>query len=151
MLILEQLKHSLDALELFEGVGSEAFLQRPTQRAWSAHEQLAHLGRYQEMFLERIERILKEDAPAFEPYRAENDQGFLQWTALSTADVIQELRRSREHMLRRLEPLTEADFARIGVHPRYGELSLTHWLQFFLIHEGHHLYVALSRAASSGG
>jgi uncharacterized damage-inducible protein DinB len=145
-MILEQLKHNLDALELLEGVGVEAFLQRPVKEKWSAHENLAHLGRYHEIFLERLEKILKEDAPEFGRYRAEDDQGFLQWVALSTADVIREMRVAREHLIRRLETLSDDEFARVGVHPLYGEMTLTHWLQFFLIHEGHHLYLALLHA-----
>jgi uncharacterized damage-inducible protein DinB len=148
-MVLERLRHTLDALELLEGVGAEAFLQRPMREKWSAHENLAHLGRYYEIFLERIERILKEDTPEFGRYRAEDDQGFLQWVALSTTDVIREMRVTREHMLRRLETLSEDEFARKGVHALYGELTLTQWLEFFLIHEGHHLYLALLRAKSA--
>jgi uncharacterized damage-inducible protein DinB len=148
MTILEQLKHNLAALDLFEGIGVEAYLQRPSREKWSAHENLAHLGRYQEMFSERVDRILQEDAPEFGRYRAEDDQGFLQWVALSTADVIKELQISRDYMRRKLENLSEDEFARVGIHPLYGEMTLTQWLQFFLIHEHHHLYIALWRAKS---
>jgi uncharacterized damage-inducible protein DinB len=148
MSILEQLKHNLDALDLFEGIGVEAYLQRPSREKWSAHENLAHLGRYQEMFSERVEKMLREDSPEFGRYRAEEDQGFLQWVALSTTDVMKELQISRGYLLRKLENLNEDDFARICIHPLYGEMTLTQWLQFFLIHESHHLYTALYCAKS---
>jgi hypothetical protein len=39
--------------------------------------------------------------------------------------------------------LTEEDFARTGVHPKFGAMSLSLWLEFFLVHEAHHLYVVL--------
>jgi uncharacterized damage-inducible protein DinB len=147
-MILERLRYGLNVLELFEGVGVEAFLKRPPNNTWSAHEDLAHLGRYHEIFLERIERILKEDAPQFSRYRADDDQGFLQWVALSTEDVIGEMRVAREHLLRRLETLSKDDFARVGIHPLYGRLTIEQWLEFFLAHEGHHLYIALLRSRS---
>ena len=46
---------------------------KPVSGKWSAHEQLAHLARYHQVFLQRIDRILSEQAPEFPRYRAEYD------------------------------------------------------------------------------
>jgi Protein of unknown function (DUF1569) len=35
---------------------------------------------------------------------------------------------------------------RVGHHPAFGALNLRQWVQFFLMHEAHHLYVALVRS-----
>jgi hypothetical protein len=43
----------------------------------------------------------------------------------------------------RLLSLSEEDFERTGVHPKFGEMTLSQWLEFFLVHEAHHLYVVL--------
>ena len=43
----------------------------------------------------------------------------------------------------RLRSLSEEDFQRTGIHPKFGEMNLSLWLEFFLVHEAHHLYVVL--------
>jgi hypothetical protein len=42
--------------------------------------------------------------------------------------------------------LTDEQLARIGMHTRLGELTLLQWLEFFLLHEAHHLLAVLQRA-----
>jgi hypothetical protein len=37
------------------------------------------------------------------------------------------------------------DYTRVGIHSSFGEMNLSLWLQFFLVHEAHHLYVILQR------
>jgi hypothetical protein len=49
----------------------------------------------------------------------------------------------RAKLMARLRSLTAEDFERTGVHPRFGEMSLSLWLEFFLVHEAHHLYAVL--------
>ena len=39
-----------------------------------------------------------------------------------------------------------AQLARTGVHPTLGEMALPLWIEFFLLHEAHHLYVVMKRA-----
>ena len=34
---------------------------------------------------------------------------------------------------------------RVGVHPVFGLMTIPLWLEFFLLHEAHHLYVVLHR------
>jgi hypothetical protein len=49
----------------------------------------------------------------------------------------------RAKLMARLLSLSEEDFERTGVHPKFGEMTLSQWLEFFLVHEAHHLYVVL--------
>lgn len=48
----------------------------------------------------------------------------------------------------RLQSLSDEDFERTGVHPKFGAMSLSLWLEFFLVHESHHLYVVLQLVRS---
>jgi hypothetical protein len=34
----------------------------------------------------------------------------------------------------------------VGVHPHLGPFAVTDWVEFFLLHEAHHLYQVLNRA-----
>ena len=54
----------------------------------------------------------------------------------------------REQILVRLKTLHFDDFLRVGVHPKFGEMTVALWLEFSLVHEGHHLYVVLQQARS---
>jgi uncharacterized damage-inducible protein DinB len=110
---------------------------------WSAHEQLAHIARYHQIFLERIDRILAEQAPEFPRYSAEQDPEWPAWSSLPAPQLLVRLSSMRAKLMARLQSLSEEDFERIGIHSRFGEMSLSLWLEFFLVHEAHHLYAVL--------
>ncbi|HET7291623.1 MAG TPA: DinB family protein [Vicinamibacteria bacterium] len=145
--LLVRLRSQLDALPLVLGDASEERLRRrPTSGAWSAHENLAHLARHHEVMIERIERILREDRPALARYRAEEDPRWAEWAARGSGEVLTGLRGLRARLVAAVEALDAEEAGRVGVHSSFGPLRLSEWLEFFLIHEGHHLYVALTRA-----
>jgi len=136
-----QLRGFLD--QALHGVEVEAILQTPASGKWSANEHLAHLARYHRVFLERIDRILKENRPVLSRYRAEEDPEWVHWRRLAYKEVAGELATGREKLIARLKALSDADYERTGVHPKLGEMSLALWLEFFLVHEAHHLYAVL--------
>jgi uncharacterized damage-inducible protein DinB len=125
------------------GVSIETLSRNVVPGKWSVHNQLAHLARYHQIFLKRIERILAEQAPQFPRYRAEDDPEWPAWTGLPTAQLLVRISSMRAKLMARLRSLSEEDFERTGVHPKFGKMSLSMWLEFFLVHEGHHLYVVL--------
>jgi uncharacterized damage-inducible protein DinB len=134
--------------EALLGVDINSLTQKPASGKWSAHENLAHLARYHQIFLERIDRILAEDAPVFGRYRAEDDPEWPSWSSLPTQQVLVRLSGMRTKLMARLRSLTENDFQRTGVHPKFGSMNLSLWLEFFLVHEAHHLYVILGLVRS---
>jgi uncharacterized damage-inducible protein DinB len=136
-----QLRDFLDVC--LRGVSTETIIEPPASGKWSALENLAHLGRYQEIFLDRVNRMLAETAPVFERYRAENDPEWQAWRDRPYKAVAADLALRREMLVAKLKPLSDSDFERTGVHPKFGEMPLALWLEFFLVHEGHHLYTVL--------
>lgn len=134
--------------EALRGVPPESLSRRPIPEKWSARENLAHLARYHEVFLERIEGILAKEKPVFGRYRAEEDPEWAKWSDMPAPQVLAELASLRAKLIVKLRSLTEEDFQRIGVHPKFGEMSLALWLEFFLVHEGHHLLSVLQLARS---
>src|SRR5215467_7601300 len=129
--------------EALHGVTVEAILQPPPSGKWSANEHLAHLARYHEVFLDRVNRILKEDNPVFTRYRAEEDPQWERWRRLAYKEIVAELAAGREKLITRLKALSDSDYERIGVHSKFGAMPLALWLEFFLVHEAHHLYTVL--------
>ena len=141
-----RLRGQLECLEtLLDGTESGALDRRPIPDKWSGRENLAHLARYQEMFLERIRRILTEEQPLLPRYRAEEDPDWPTWARMPVADVLPSILALRSELIQRVEKLSDHDFLRTAVHPRFGEMNLVQWLEFFLLHEAHHLYIVMQR------
>jgi hypothetical protein len=132
-----------------KGVAIDTLGTRVIPGKWSAHEQLAHLARYHQVFLQRIDRILSENAPEFPSYRAEDDPEWPAWTSLPTSQLLVRISSMRAKLMARLRSLSEEQFERTGVHSKFGAMSLSLWLEFFLVHEAHHLYVVLQLVRST--
>jgi len=143
---LIRLKTQLDSVEvLFADAGPARIDRRPASGKWSARENLAHIGRYHEIFLERLHRILTEPSPRFARYRAEEDLGWSQWASRPIDEVRTRLAALRLDLVDRVVTLQPLDYTRVGIHSSFGEMTLGLWLEFFLVHEAHHLYVILQR------
>jgi hypothetical protein len=142
----ERLRTQLEAVVTVLGEASpEAIARRSSTGKWSAHENLAHLARHHEVMLERLRRVLNEDRPNLPRYRAEDDPEWERWRTLPLDEVLSLLRAQRSEIVRLVDGLDDDDLARIGVHPTLGPLRVPEWLEFFLLHEGHHLYQAMLR------
>jgi uncharacterized damage-inducible protein DinB len=87
--------------EALRGVDINSLTQKPVSGKWSAHENLAHLARYHQIFLERIDRILAEDAPLFGRYRAEDDPEWPSWSSLPTQQLLVRLSSMRTKLMAR--------------------------------------------------
>ncbi len=149
---LRRLETQLQALPIvLGGATPDEIARRPPSGKWSARENLAHLVRHHEVFLERLDRILREDAPRIEAYRAENDPEWPRWSGQPTASILRRLRALRARVVKRVRPLSAAQVARVGVHSNLGPMSLARWVEFFLVHEAHHLYVIMGRLGEARG
>jgi uncharacterized damage-inducible protein DinB len=139
-----RLRMQLDCLPiLLSGVPESALDNRPIAGKWSARENLAHLARYQELFFARMQRIRNEDCPLLPRYRAEDDAEWPQWVLTPMPGILTSLRSLRAQLVKEVESLSTAEFARIGIHPKFGEMTLEQWLEFFLLHEAHHLLAVM--------
>jgi uncharacterized damage-inducible protein DinB len=130
---------------LFAEATPEAVVARPASDQWSAHEHLAHLARHHAVFLDRLGHILRDNGPQLGRYRAEEDAAWPAWACLSTEEVLHRLNALRAEIIQLISGLSEAEAARVGIHPLFGEMSVALWVEFFLLHEAHHLYVIMTR------
>jgi hypothetical protein len=145
-----RLRTQLDTLPLLlAGVDDEAPEWRPAPGKWSAREQLAHLARYHEVTGERLRRILAEPEPSFPRYRAEEDPEWPRWAALPLAAVTAELAARRAGLVTAVAAIPPASLARRGIHPVLGAMPIPLWLEFFLLHEGHHLFAIMQLVRSA--
>jgi uncharacterized damage-inducible protein DinB len=140
------LERPVAALErLLERYPPEAFERKPAETTWSARENLAHLALYHVAFLARLERILSEDTPAFGRYRAEEDSEWPAWRDQPLPEIVRRFHAQRRDLDDRLAWMTSEQMKRKGKHPAFGEMDVAAWLDLFLAHEGHHLYLMMLR------
>ena len=144
--VLRRLETQLEALPtLLAGATPDQVNARPAPQTWSARENLAHLARYHAVFLERLRRMLEEDTPRFGRYRAEEDPEWPGWISLPLEEILARLKAQRARVVETARTLTPEQTRWPGVHPLFGAMPVTRWVEFFLLHEAHHLYVTLIR------
>jgi hypothetical protein len=142
--LLNRLSSQIDALNhLLYGLTEEQTRERSQPDKWSIFENIAHLGRYQEIFLDRMQRITTGETPSFVRYVAEDDPGFNDWLQLSTDELFERIRGERATLNAFLSILHEEQLTLVGLHPTYGSMTLEGWTEFFLLHEAHHLFTIL--------
>jgi len=136
-----RIQHTPDALNhLLYGLDEAHVKQRPIAEKWSILENIAHLGRYHEVFFERMQRILKEEHLLFERYVADNDEGFAEWCKNDFNQLIQKFHSSRKSLNEFLFKLSDEQLKRNARHPAFGQMSIIGWCEFFLLHETHHYF-----------
>lgn len=135
---------------LLAGARPEQVEARPASGKWSARENLAHLARHHAVFLERLGRILEEDTPNLGRYSAEEDPAWPEWSALALEEIRARLLSLRAEIIGLLRRLSPEQSARSGIHPVLGEMPLPRWVEFFLLHEAHHLYITMLRLGDTG-
>jgi hypothetical protein len=142
---LTRLQHQHETIRQLVGDLSEQQLRRTIDPGkWSAFDNIAHLACYQGVFLVRLERIQMEESPIFEAYVADTDPNFSGFQHGSLQHLYDSIDSRRAVLLNKLEGMNEVDLRRTASHRRYGLLDITHWTEFFLLHEAHHLYTIFS-------
>ena len=134
-------------LDLIEGLSDEQIRRNIIPGKWSIFENVVHLASYQHTFISRVRQILDGGDPEFTRYTAEGDPLFHDNCSLSSREIIQDLLTTRKDMAAEILLFKKEDFFRTGGHPSFGHMNLTQWLNFFLLHEAHHLFTIFKLAA----
>ena len=144
--IVLQLRDQLENFEnIYPNISAQAWQHKPASGKWSARENLAHLARYHEILLERLKRIQDEETPHFARYRAEDDPKWGAWSEMRTQALLTQIHALRDQLVAAVGQLSDDQLARTGIHPVLGEMNVVQWIEFFLLHEAHHLYAILFR------
>lgn len=146
--LLKRLDAQQDAFSyLLYGLTEQQLRSRPMTDKWSVFENIAHLGRYQEIVLQRMQLIVHSDQPLFERYKAEDDEGFYVWVNKTYQFVMDDFEKGRKELNSYLAALTDEQISKTGKHPVCGVMNITGWTEMFLLHEAHHLFTILKLTA----
>ena len=130
----------LPIITQLEGKGGIDISKRPGNDKWSIAENIAHLGRYQEIFIKRVDQILAHENPEFDRYKANEDVDFGPWLDKSMQALRSDIEKDRKVIFTKITSLANDELVRRGRHPKLGWLDIVDWVEFFLLHEAHHLY-----------
>lgn len=147
--LTERLKnqHKIIA-SLIINLNNRQIQQQPISGKWSIHENIAHLAKYQPVFIDRLRKIIALDNPGFDAYKAENDDEFEIYCAFTTYELLKKISADREIIYQLFHHLPADKLQRTGMHPKFGKLTVPEWVEFFLLHESHHLYTIFQLAHS---
>ncbi len=136
-----------EAIEpVIASVTNERLLLHPQPGKWSIKDNISHLAKYQPIFIERIHRILAEDNPVFEAYRADNDPEFADWQLWDLEKLIHRMRADRKNICTLINTLSKEQLERTGEHKKFGRLTIIQWSEFFVLHEAHHIFTIFQLA-----
>ena len=141
---MEIYKSLVDRLENQHLTIVELIEKLPSKR--NIHDNIAHLTKYQLVFIERLKKILMGNSPYFERYEAENDPDFEMFRKMNENDLLKSLNQNRELLNDLVVNLLEDDLIKTGVHKKFGELNIVQWLEFFVLHEAHHIFTIFQLA-----
>ncbi len=139
--ILYRLKFQYNQVPyLIDGCSDVFLLKQHIPEKWSIHEHLAHLGRYQEVYMGRLESVLLGETPDLGKYIAEDDLSFSDWVIMDTQQIISHTQHLRSDIHQRLTSLSPMQLGLKGKHPTVGLLTIQELTEFFLLHESHHFF-----------
>ena len=139
----------LTIYELIDSVPDQLLQYRPSPGKWNIKDQIAHMTRYQMIFLERVHLILLGQQPGIKRYNAEQDEAFAGWQSLPIEKLMGKLVADRVDIHNLITRLAKEKISLVGVHEKYGALTILQWTEFFLLHEAHHLYSIFQLAHSN--
>lgn len=134
-------------LDIIDDLSDEQIRMHIHPGKWSIFENIVHLQTYQHTMVKRIRQILDEESPAFGVYTAEADPLFLENCSKSSREIMQDLLTTRKEMSAGILSFKETDLEKTGIHPKYGKMNIVQWLNFFLLHEAHHLFTIFKLTA----
>jgi len=127
-------------LDIIDGLSDEQIRKAVYPGKWSIFENIVHLTTYQHILINRLKLILETDNPVFERYTAETDPQFHDNCGKTTREIMQDLLTTRKEMAAGILSFDEPELIKTGTHPFFGKMTVLQWLDFFLLHEAHHLY-----------
>ncbi len=134
-------------VDIIDELSDEQIRRQVIAGKWSIFENIVHLQTYQHIFVERVKQIFEKDKPVFPRYTAEADPVFLDNCGKSSREIMQDMITVRKQMSAEISSFPPSDLVKTGIHPVFGKMTILQWLNFFLLHEAHHLFTIFKLAA----
>lgn len=124
---------------LIEGLSEQALQQPASDGGWSIRNVISHVQDAQQVLFYRLDIIMKEEHPILA------SKAVFQWAAneearpANTHEILQNYKKTREDLLKKLEVLSFEDWQRSCFHEEFGTVTLQQQASYFATHEITHL------------
>ena len=140
-LILDRLAQHIEELRGFTRGLSEAQLRaRPAPNKWSLHELTMHMVEVQDIFIERVARMLSEERPSITPFSPDAARKEGMYLSLTFRKRMEDFELQRRNLFTLVGNLNDAQWRREGAHPDIKHYTLEKCLESLMRHEEHHLH-----------
>ena len=126
--------------EMVEEMPVELSKRRRVPEKWSLHEHACHLAVAQELFVERLERMLAEDNPVLRPYQPHEDDAPDRLLVMDLEAALDRFEAGRKPLVERLRRLAEVDWQRPARHAEYARYNVYIMFRHLALHDMLHLY-----------
>lgn len=134
-------------IDLIDGLSDELIRQQVIPGKWSVFENIVHLQTYQHVFFDRIKKMREENNPVFSRYLADQDPLFIENCSKTSREIMGDMITTRKEMSTGRLSIKDNDLEKTGTHPLFGTMNISQWLNFFLLHEAHHLFTIFKLGA----
>lgn len=134
-------------VDIIDGLTDEQIRRQIIPGKWSIFENIVHLQTYQHVFILRVREMLEKQNPGFGSYTADADPEFLDNCHKTTREIMGDMITVRKQLAAEILTFPESDLVKTGTHPVFGEMTILQWLNFFLLHEAHHLLTIFKLSA----
>ena len=126
--------------ELIKDLDEDFINRRPETGKWSIQENVVHIVSYHQIFLMRVNKIINSDNPYFDRYTSEGDANFDKMKKLLPVELLHHLKEERRKVTYFIFNLNKSQLQKPGTHQKFGVMNVVEWIEFFLLHEAHHIY-----------
>jgi uncharacterized damage-inducible protein DinB len=126
--------------ELIKNLDEEFINRRPETGKWSIKENLVHIVSYHQVLLMRLDKIIKSDNPYFDRYTSDDDNNFIKLQKLTSEELLIHLEEERKKVTDFIFKLNKNELQTPATHQKLGKMNVVEWIEFFLLHEAHHIY-----------
>jgi uncharacterized damage-inducible protein DinB len=121
------------------GLTPDQLRARPIPGKWSTLEVLCHLADTEQLFAERMKRVIAEDRPPLLYADPDRWVANLAYHDRDAAEEVAFIRATRQQMSRVLRTQPPEAWQRVGLHNKAGEQTLEQLLRKAIDHLAHHL------------
>jgi hypothetical protein len=124
---------------LLSGLPEEWTMSNEGPDTWSPYQVLGHMAHIEESdWMDRTVRILAESEPRLEP--VDREAGFARFEGWPFGDLLEHFDTVRTANLVQLDSLVSVnDLSRTGIHPTFGEVTLSQLLATWVVHDLNHI------------
>jgi uncharacterized damage-inducible protein DinB len=132
------------------GLTREDLLAFPVPGTWSIQQIVIHLADCEQVYADRMKRIIAEDHPTLQGFDQNKWVAALGYEKQSADDAVKLVELTRRQMATVLRQLPDKAFERTGVHSEYGKRTLRDLVEGATKHLEHHLKFVHQKRAAMG-